>query len=156
MGSLIGPIHDVLVGPFEIERIDEGFAQSLIFEFGSSRVEEPALGAGGRIIGDDFALDEPRAYRRELVPRCPGAGGEFLAEQIAFGGEPFEGNFAIAIILITQSIKVVLPAYGRQVCAPPVLYSLIFDIAARLETADFVRAAAERYFELVSSNRWVR
>src|SRR5205823_6832964 len=101
----------------------------------------------GRIIGDDVALDVPLADRREVVARCPGARGEFLPEQIAFGGEPLEGNFAIAVIFIAQDIEVVLPARDRQVGAPPVFHSLVLDMAAGLETSDLVRAAAERYFE---------
>src|SRR5262249_3771223 len=100
MVSLIGSVHDVLVGPFEIKRIDEGLAQALILEFCSSRVKEPALRARRRIIADDLTLDVPLADRREVVARCPRARGEFLPEQIAFSGEPLEGNFAIAIIFI--------------------------------------------------------
>src|SRR2546430_17494581 len=33
MRPLIGPVHDHLVGPFEIESVDEGLAQALVLEF---------------------------------------------------------------------------------------------------------------------------
>src|SRR5207237_58705 len=141
------PVHDLLVGPFEIERIDEGFTQSLILQFLPAGIEEPTLRAGRSVIGDDVALDVPLADRREVVARCPGARGEFLPEKITFGGEPLESNFAIAVIFVAQNIKIVLPARDRQVGPPPVFYSLVLDMAAGLERSDLVRAAAERYFE---------
>ena len=50
MRPLIGPVHDHLVGPFEIESVDEGLAQALVLEFLPSGVEEPALGARRRIV----------------------------------------------------------------------------------------------------------
>src|SRR5947208_14660685 len=115
MGPLIGPVHDVLVGPFEIECIDEGLAQTLVLESFPSGIEEPTLRARGRIIGDYVALDAPLADRRQVVAGCPGARGEFLPEQIAFGGEPLEGNFAIAVIFIAHDIEIILPACDRQV-----------------------------------------
>ena len=50
MRPFIGPVHDLLVGPFEIERIDEGLAQALVLEFLPARVEEPALRARWRVV----------------------------------------------------------------------------------------------------------
>src|SRR5262245_46363852 len=115
MGPLIGPVHDLLVGPFEVECIDEGFPQTLILQFFPSRIEEPTLRARRGIVWTDIALDAPLANRREVVARCPGARGEFLPEQIASGSEPLEGNFAIAVIFVTHNVKIVLPAPDRQV-----------------------------------------
>src|SRR2546430_15049077 len=138
MGAFVTPVHQGLVGPFEIERIDEGFTQPLILELLASRVEEPALRAGGRVIGDGVALDTALADRREVVARCPGARGEFLPEQIAFGGEPLEGNFAIAVIFIAQDVEIILPARDRQGGPPPDFYSLLLDMAARFGKASLV------------------
>src|SRR5262245_19517875 len=100
MRPLIGPVHDVLIGPFEIECINEGFAQAFVLKFLPSRVEEPALRARRRIVGDDVALDAPFADSRKVVARYPRARGKFLPEQVASGGETLEGNFAIAVIFI--------------------------------------------------------
>ena len=61
MGPLIGPVHDLLVGPFEIECIDEGFAQTLILQFFPSRIEEPTLRARGGVVWNNIALDVPLA-----------------------------------------------------------------------------------------------
>src|SRR5438105_15959602 len=80
------------------------------------------------------------AYRPS--PRC-----KFFPEQIASGGEPFEGNFTIAVIFITHNVEIVLPARDRQVGTPPVFHSLVFDMAAGLEISDLVRATAERHLE---------
>src|SRR5262245_64330556 len=100
MSPLIGPVHDLFVGPFEIEGIDEGLAQSLVLELFPAGIEEPTLRARRRIIGDDVAFDVALADRREVVARCPAARGEFLPEQTASSGETLEGNFAIAVIFI--------------------------------------------------------
>src|SRR5262245_52490139 len=147
MGPLIGVVHDLLVGPFEIEGIDKGFAQALVLEFLPPRVEEPTLRTRRRIVGDDVALDIPLADRRKVVARRPGARGEFLPEQIASSGEPLEGNFAIAVIFIAQDIEIVLPARDRQIYAPPVFYSLVLNMAASFEASDLVGTAAERDLE---------
>ena len=80
MGPLIGPVHDLLVGPFEIECIDKGLPQTLILQFFPSRIEEPTLRARRGVVWNDIALDAPLADRREVVARCPGARGEFLPE----------------------------------------------------------------------------
>src|SRR5215475_4366108 len=147
MGPLIGPVHNLLVGPFEIESIDEGLPQTLILQFFPSRIEEPTLRARRGIVWNDIALDAPLANRREVVARCPGARGEFLPEQIASGSKSLEGNFTIAVIFVAQDIEIVLPTPDRQVGTPPVFHSLVFDVAPGLETSDLVRAAAERYLE---------
>src|SRR5262249_1168064 len=110
-------------------------------------IEEPTLRARRCIVRNDIALDAPLADRREVVARCPGARGEFLPEQIAFGSEPLEGNFAIAVIFIAHDIEIVLPTPDRQVGPPPVFHSLVLDMAPGLETSDLVRAATERYLE---------
>src|SRR5262245_37012027 len=115
MRPLIRAVHNVLIGPFEIECIDEGFAQAPVLEFLASRVEEPALCARRGIIGHDVAPDSPFADSRKVVARCPRARGKLLPEKVASGGETLEGNFAIAVVLITQNIEVVLPAADRQI-----------------------------------------
>src|SRR5713226_8063315 len=53
MSSLIGPVHDCRICPFEIECIDEGLAQTLVLEFLPSGVEEPALRRGRCMVGND-------------------------------------------------------------------------------------------------------
>ena len=97
MRPFIGPVHDLLVGPFEIECIDEGLPQMLILQFFPSRIEEPTLRARGGIVWNNIALDVPLADRREVVACRPSPRGKFFPEQIASGSEPLEGNFAIAV-----------------------------------------------------------
>src|SRR5262245_29938903 len=147
MGPLIGPVHDLFVGPFEIECIYEGLAQTLILEFFPSRIEEPTLRARRCIVWNNIALDAPLADRRQVIARCPGARGEFLSEQIASGSEYLEGNFAIAVIFIAHNVEIVQPACDGQIGPPPVFHSLVLNMTARLETSDLVRAATQRYLE---------
>src|SRR5262249_43587020 len=91
MGPLVGPVHDGLVRPFEIEGVGERLAQALVLELGAPSIEEPALRAGRRIVGDDVALDATVADRREVITRGPEPRGELLLEQEALAGETFEG-----------------------------------------------------------------
>ena len=144
MGALVAVVHQVLVGPFEIEGIDEGFAQAAVLELFSPGVEEPALRTRGRIVGEDIALDAAFAHRRKVVTRRPDAGGEFFAEEIGLAGEALEGDVAIAVELVAHHVEIVLPAPDRQIGTPPVLDSVVFDEAAGLETADLVGTAAKR------------
>src|SRR6516164_8566262 len=147
MRPFIGPVHDLFVGPFEIECIDEGLPQTLILQFFPSRIEEPTLRARGGIVWNNIALDVPLADRREVVACRPSPRCEFFPEQIASGSESLEGNFAIAVIFVAHDVKIVQPAPDRQVGPPPVFHSLVLNMTARLETSDLVRAAAERYLE---------
>src|SRR5262249_46885646 len=147
MRPLIGPVHDLLVGPFEIECIDEGLPQTLILQFFPSRIEEPTLRARGGIVWNNIALDVPLADRWKVIARCPSPRSKFFPEQIASGSESLEGNFAIAVIFVAHDVKIVLPAPDRQVRTPPVFHSLVLDMAPGLETSDLVRAAAERDLE---------
>src|SRR5207244_1146866 len=104
---------DGLVGPFEIERVDERLTQALVLELVPPGVEEPALRAGGSMIGNDVALDAALADRGKVVARRPDARGEFLAEEIALGGEPLEGDVAIPIILVAHDVEIVLADRDR-------------------------------------------
>src|SRR5262249_13059429 len=132
---------------FEIERVDEGFAQPPVLELLPPRVEEPALRARGRIVGEDVALDAALADGRKVVAGSPDTRGELLAEEIGFAGEALEGDVAIAIELVAHRVEIVLPAPDRQIGTPPVLDPIVFDEAAGLETADLVGPAAKRRLE---------
>ena len=144
MRALVGAVHDVLVGPFEVEGVDQRLAQAAVLELVAPRVDEPALRAGRRIVGQHVALDAAVLEGRKIVARRPGARGELLAEQIVLGGEAFEADVAVAVIFVTHRVEIVLSARHRQIGAPPVLHALEFDETADLEAADLVGAAAER------------
>src|SRR4051794_14366214 len=96
------------------------------------------------MVRDDITLDPPVAYRGKVVARCPHSRDQFLAKQIALARETLEGHVTITKIFVPDNIEIVLSSRHRQICAPPVLHTLVFDVAARLEAADLIRAAAER------------
>src|SRR5207249_9329212 len=85
--------------------------------------------------------------RREIVARRPDARGEFFAEQIVLAGKPLEGDIAVAVELVAQDVEIAGPDRDRQVVAPPVLDTLVFDEAPGLEPADLVLPGAERRLE---------
>src|SRR5262249_1911819 len=147
MGPFVTPVHQRLVGPFEIERVNEGFAQPLVLELVAPRIEEPALRARRRIVGDAVALDAALADRRKIVARYPDARGKFLAEEIALAGEAFERDIAVAIKFVADDVEIVLSAPDGEIGAPPIFHPFVFDVAAGVETPDLVGAAAERRLE---------
>src|ERR1700732_734974 len=100
MSARIGAIHDGLVGPFEIERIDQRLAHARILEPVAARVDEPALRAGRRVVRQRFALDATVLDGGKVITRVPDPRGELLAEQIVLAGEAFEGDIAVAIELV--------------------------------------------------------
>ena len=147
MRALVGAVHDVLVGPFEIEGVDQRLAQAAVLEFLAPHIDEPALRAGRRIVRQDVALDAAVLEGREIVARRPGARGELLAEQIVLGGEADEGDLAVAVIFVAHRVEIALPDRHRQTGAPPVLHPLELDEMPDVEAADLVGAAAERNIE---------
>ena len=147
MRALIGIVHQRLVGPFEIEGADQRFAQLRMAEFLAPRIDEPALRAGRRLVGQDLAFHPVVADRRKIVARRPDARGELLAKQIALAGESFESDVAITIKLVPYRVEIVLPDADGQTAAPPVPHALVFDIAPDLETPHFVGARPERHVE---------
>ncbi len=134
----------------------ERLAQPRIGELLPPRIDEPALRARRRIVGQHVALDPAVLEGGKIVARRPGARGEFLAEQIIAGGKAFEADVAVAIIFEAHGVEIVLAARHRQIGAPPVLDALIFDVAARLEAADLVGAGAERHVERRFIERFCR
>src|SRR5262249_51218810 len=140
-------IHDGLVGPFEIECVDEGLAQALVLEDLPPRVEEPALYPDRTSEWDHVALDPPIADRREVVACRPDPRRELLPEQVALRGEPLKRKIAVAVVFVADGVEVVLPARDRQVGTPPVLDPFILDEATDLELTHLVRAAPERRLE---------
>ena len=147
MGAVVRPIHDRLVGPLEIERQDQRFAQQPVLEFLAAGVEEPALRAGRRVVGKDVLLDAAVLDRRKIVARRPDARGELLAEEIVAAGKSFERHVAVAIEFVAKGGEVVVPDRYRQIGAPPIRNAIVFDETAGLELADLVGAGAERDVE---------
>src|SRR6516162_871256 len=147
MGPFVAPVHQGLVVPFEIERINEGFAQALVLELVAAGVEEPALRARRRIVRQGVALDAAIASRRKVVARRPDARGKLLAEEIALAGETLEGDIAVAIEFVAHDVEIVLSAHDREIGAPPILDPIVFDETAGVETPHLVGTAAERRLE---------
>src|SRR5689334_18537345 len=110
MGPLIESIHDVLIGPFEIECIDKGLPQMLVLQFFSSCIEEPTLRARGGIVWNNITLDVALMNRSEVVACRPSSRCKFFPDQIASGSEPLKANLPIAVIFVTHDVKIVLPA----------------------------------------------
>src|ERR1700686_457454 len=120
MGARIGAVHDGLVGPFEIERLDQRLAYARIPELLAAGVDEPALRAGRSFVGQRLALDATVLHRRKIITRRPHPRGEFLAEQVVPGGKPLECDVAIPIEFVTYNIEIIIAAGDRKVGTPPI------------------------------------
>ncbi len=144
---LIGPIHDALVGPLEVECAIEGFAHPLVLEHLLAHVQEPTLHSDGASEGCFIAFDATVADRGKVVTRGPHPGDQFLAEKILLRREPLEREVAIAVELIADRVEVILAARDRQIGAPPILHAVELDEAAGLELPDLVRTGPKRHVE---------
>ena len=71
MGARIGAVHDGLVGPFEIEGIDQRLADPRILEFVAAGIDEPALRARRRFVRQRLALDAAVLAARENRSASP-------------------------------------------------------------------------------------
>src|SRR5215472_6203187 len=147
MGALIGAIHDVRVGPLEIEGIVQGFAQPRIGKLGAPGIENPALPTRWRIVRNFAALHATVADGGKIVTRGPGARGKFLAEEVNFCLESFEADIAVAIEFVAECVEVVVADTDRKLGSPPIVDPLILDIATRFKAADPVGAGTKRNFE---------
>src|ERR1700746_3548519 len=147
MGARIGAIHDGLVGPFEIERLDQRLAHARVLEFVASRIDEPALRAGRGFVRQRLALDAAVANGGEVIACRPYPRGELLPIEVVPGGESLKRDLAIPVEFITHDIEVVTAARDRKPGSPPILHALEFDEAVDLEFADLVRPATERGLE---------
>src|SRR5512144_704314 len=102
MRPVIRSVHDISVGPFEIESIDERLTQAPILELLPPQIDEPSLGARRRSIRNHRPLDAAILESRRSITCGPGPRGEFLAEQITLCRKAFEADFAVAVIFVAD------------------------------------------------------
>ena len=139
MGACIGTIHDGLVGPLEIERVNQRLADARILEFVAAGIDEPALRTRWGLVGQCLQLDAAILDSRKIIARCPYPRREFLAKQIALGGKSLESDVAVAIEFVTHDIEIIAAAHDRKIGGPPILHPLEFDVAIGFEFSDLVR-----------------
>ena len=147
MRALVRTVHQVLVGPFEVEGDRQRLANAPIPELVPPGIEQPALRAGGPLVGNDLPLDASVAKRGEIVARRPDARGELFAEQIVAAGEGLEAGLAVTVVFVPQHIEIVQAAANRKLFAPPVLHALELDVTALLETRNAIGPGAQRRFQ---------
>src|SRR5262249_32298869 len=97
MGAVIRSIHDILVGPLEVERVVQRLAEPRILELLASSVEDPALPTRRRLVRNDIALDAAIFDSGELIAGRPETRGELLPEQIILARESLERDLAVSI-----------------------------------------------------------
>src|SRR6185503_16592115 len=102
MRPVVRTVHDISVGPLEIEGVDERFPQAPILEFLAPQIDEPTLGAGRRGIRNHRPLDTTILERRKIITCGPGPRSELLAKQIILCGETFESDLPVAVVFVTD------------------------------------------------------
>src|ERR1700690_3441061 len=143
MGARIGAVHDGLVGPFEVERLDQRFADARVFELVAAGIDEPALGARRSLGGQCFTPDAAVLHGGEIIARCPDPRSELFAVQVAPCGKPLERDVAIPIEFVTHSIEIIAAAGNWKPGAPPIPDPLELDVAIDLEFPDLVWPAPQ-------------
>src|SRR6187402_1367908 len=102
MRAVVRTVHDISVGPFEIESVDECLPQTPILKFLAPQIDEPTLGAGRRGVRNYGPLDTTILERRKIITRGPGSRSELLAKQIILCGETFESDLPVAVVFVTD------------------------------------------------------
>src|SRR5262249_52236779 len=143
---IVGAVHDVFVGPLEIEGVNKRLAKPSVFEFLAPRVEEPALRARWRLVRQNGPLNPAIANGGKNITRGPDPRRQFLAKEVDLAAKTLESHVAVTKELITQRIEIVLTAYDGQVRAPPILDTVVLDEASDLQSSHLVGTAAERHF----------
>src|SRR4029450_4897689 len=138
--------HYGLVGPFEIERIDDRLAYPGVLELVAAGIEEPALAARRQFIRQGLALDPAVLDRRKIVACSPDPRGELFPVEIVLAGKAFEGHVAVAIELVAHGVEIVAAAVDGKIGRPIILDAVKLDVAIDLVFADLVRPRAERDF----------
>ena len=89
MGPVVGPVHDVLVGPVEIESIDSAW-RAPVLELVTPCLDgaRPLRAQRGVSSGSTFHLSASILETPKIVTCRPGTRREFLAEQIVFAVKP--------------------------------------------------------------------
>src|SRR5258705_3554989 len=147
MRARISAIHDGLVGPFEIECLDQRFTDARIPEFLAAGIDEPALRPRRRFIGQYLALDAAILDGWKIIARRPHPGGEFLAVKVVLSGKSLERDVAVAVELVAHVVEIIRAAVDRQIGGPPIPDALEFDVAIDLELPDLVWPGAKRDIE---------
>ena len=80
LSPIVGAVHDVLVCPLEIKCVYQRFAKASVLQLLASRIDEPALRAGGRRVRQNGAFDTAILKCRKVIAGCPSTRGEFLPE----------------------------------------------------------------------------
>ena len=118
VGALVRPVHDVLVGPFEIEGERSASRSCGCWNCSRRVLMNQPCAPEGVSSGSTSRLTRPSRIAGKIVARRPDARGELLAEQIALGGEAFEADVAVAVVFEAHDVEIVLAADDRQIRRP--------------------------------------
>src|SRR6202020_588951 len=147
MGARIGAVHDGLVGPFEIKRLDQCLAHARVLEFVAAGIDEPALRPRWWFIRPGFAFDAAVAHGRKIITRRPYPRSELLAIEVIPASKSLEGDVAVPVEFVAHDIEIIVAAGDGKIAAPPVLDPFGLDEAIDLELSDLVGAGAKRSIE---------
>src|ERR1700738_1138979 len=133
MGSRISAVHDGLVGPLEIKRLDQGFAHARVSEFFATGIDKPALRTRGSFVRQCLAPDTAVLGGGKIIARRPPPRGELFAKQIVLRGEALERDIAVAIKFVAHRIEIEAAARNRKIGTPPIFDAFELDVAVDLE-----------------------
>ena len=81
------------------------------------------------------------------VHRGPVFGVVFLAEVVLAGAKGFQSDGTVAVIVVTNAVKVVVTTLSRSIFTPIVWHSFIGDRLAGFELGNAVRTASQGRFK---------
>ncbi|MNO98318.1 hypothetical protein D3C76_900630 [compost metagenome] len=142
--ALVGAEEQLLVGPLEVEQLDDRLAHAHVLEHRAADVEGVALHAPGILVVQLLADDAAVAHGGGVVGGRPVLRDAFLDEVELAGLERLQRHGEVAVGVDHHGIEVVEAAVHRQVVAPVVLDPLVADRATGVDLGDAVGTAAQR------------
>ncbi len=82
-----------------------------------------------------------------IVHRGPVFGGVFLAEVVLTGVKGFQSNSAVAVVVVTNAVKVVMATLRRSIFTPIVWHTFVGNGLASFELGNAVRTTSQGRFQ---------
>src|SRR5262245_12776118 len=117
-GSLVQVEEIVVIEPFEIEQLKNGFAHANVGKNRPTRVEDQSLHALWKPIGQIFFDHVAFAHGGKIVSHLPTAGVGLDTQIVQPFLERFEMRIPVAVIVETNGVEIPKPSIDRQYSTP--------------------------------------
>jgi len=127
VGALVRAIGELLVRPFEIERVGERLSHIPVREHGTAGVEDKPLHALRSLMGEHFLHHAPVLHRRGCISGFPELGGVFKAVVVFACKKRLQRHVGVLIVIEPYFFEIEPPAVDGQILSPVIGIAHIFN-----------------------------